>query len=246
MTDQSNIITELPQRIYRRHEIPIADYLMSHQQALKEDYLKNFKSLEEAVRSDIETVPSFSEFRTDIADISKKYLVQDTDTTPDLSRWLVRNFKYRHGENPDLRWDTPEQTMKENFPTAWKLMQEYGEDCTIVSYSILAPRSVINRHTGPENRSGELIRIHIPLIIPQGDIFFEVYGEEIQWTDLFGFNNQFVHSAHNNTSEWRLCFLIDIRRTRAGLSPGVPYDDIKHLDNVSDLVEEYKVKINYK
>jgi aspartyl/asparaginyl beta-hydroxylase (cupin superfamily) len=111
-------------------------------------------------------------------------------------------------------------------------MHEYGDDCPIANYSILAPNSVINRHTGIENRSGEFIRIHIPLIVPQGEIFFEVYGEEVRWDDIFAFNNQFVHSAHNYTDQYRLCFLIDIRRTRAGLPPGVPYDAISHLDEV--------------
>ena len=103
-------------------------------------------------------------------------------------------------------------------------MQEYGDDCPILNYSILAPRSAILRHTGPENRSGRFIRIHIPLIVPEGDVFLEVDGEEVTWKDLFGFNNQYAHSAYNLTDEWRLIFLIDIDRQRAGLPPGEPYN----------------------
>ena len=227
----------LPQRIFRKHEIPIADYLMSHQQALKDEYLKNSKSLEEAICCSKETVPFISKSRTDLTDYSKEWLVQDIDTTPDLNRWLVRSFK-NHGPIDDhaVSFETAEQSV-EQFPTVHKLMQEYGDDCSLVGYSILAPRSIINRHgLEPENRSDEFIRMHIPLIIPEGDCYFEVAGEIIKWTNLFGFNNQFLHSAHNNTDHWRLCFLIDIRRARAGLPPGVPYDVLKNFENISELV----------
>jgi aspartyl/asparaginyl beta-hydroxylase (cupin superfamily) len=123
----------------------------------------------------------------------------------------------------DISFTAPEEEM-EKYPTARKLIQEYGDNCPIASYSVLAPNTILQRHTGVENRSGEFIRIHIPLIIPEGDVFFEANGEEIDWSDLWAFHNQFAHSAHNNTNEWRLVFLLDIRRTFIGLEPGMPYD----------------------
>ena len=93
----------------------------------------------------------------------------------------------------------------------------------------MAPNTVLHRHTGPENRTGEYIRIHIPLIIPEGDLFFEVNGEEIDWSDIFAFNNQLAHSAHNLSNEHRMIFLIDIRRSRVGLPPGEPFNPDRHL-----------------
>jgi aspartyl/asparaginyl beta-hydroxylase (cupin superfamily) len=89
----------------------------------------------------------------------------------------------------------------------------------------MAPNTVLNRHTGPENRTGRFIRIHIPLIVPEGDVFLEVNGEEVKWDDLFGFNNQFVHSAYNNTDQYRLVFLLDLDREFIGMSPGEPWDE---------------------
>jgi aspartyl/asparaginyl beta-hydroxylase (cupin superfamily) len=88
----------------------------------------------------------------------------------------------------------------------------------------LAPQTQLHRHTGIENRTGEFIRIHIPLIVPEGDIFFECNDDEVHWDDIFAFDNQLVHSAHNLTDEGRLIYLIDVRRTRAGLPPGQPYN----------------------
>jgi hypothetical protein len=113
------------------------------------------------------------------------------------------------------------------FPTSNKLTKEFGDDCPISFYSILESNSIIKRHTGPENRDGDFIRIHIPLIVPDGAIFFEVGGEVVYWNDIFGFDNQTVHSAHNYTNHRRLVYLIDIRRSRIGMPNGRPYDQFR-------------------
>jgi len=218
-------MTNSLQKIYRRSELPLADYLMSFQQALRDEFIGDNGTLENAVKF---VKPSIY-YRSDLPEGTKNYLVQDTDGTPDISRWRARTLKHEH-KDKNLFFKESAPDMLARFPTAMKLIEEFGDDCPIANYSILAPNSVINRHTGVENRSGEFIRIHIPLIVPQGDIFFEVNDEVVHWNDIFAFNNQFVHSAHNRTNEWRLCFLIDIRRTRAGLPPGVHYDEVKHLD----------------
>ena len=65
--------------------------------------------------------------------------------------------------------------------------------------------------------SGETIRIHIPLYVPEGDIFLETEGVEIDWSDIFGFANQYIHSAHNYSNTRRLVYLIDIKRKYLGL-----------------------------
>jgi len=44
------------------------------------------------------------------------------------------------------------------------------------------------------------------------------------WNDIFGFDNQTTHSAHNYTIHRRLVYLIDIRRSRIGMEPGRPFD----------------------
>jgi hypothetical protein len=125
---------------------------------------------------------------------------------------------------------------------AWKLIQEYGDDCPICSYSVLAPMSRIERHTGPENRTGEYIRVHVPLISPEGDCFFEANGDEIDWSDIWAFHNQVAHSAHNNTKHWRLVFLIDFRRAAIGMEPGEPFDESFDEHHVEPFVRKPKAQ----
>lgn len=218
-------MTNSLQKIYRRSELPLADYLMSFQQALRDEFIGDNKTLENALKFVKPTLYNRSDLNSNVKD----YLVTSSDGTPNMSKWLSRPLKYEHKDKNMFFKESDPGTLA-RFPTAIKLIEEFGDDCPIANYSILGPNSVINRHTGVENRSGEFVRIHIPLIVPEGEIFFEVNDEIVHWNDIFAFNNQYVHSAHNKTDKWRLCFLIDIRRTRAGLPPGVRYEEVKHLD----------------
>jgi hypothetical protein len=117
------------------------------------------------------------------------------------------------------------------YPTAHALVKKYGDYCPCASYSILAPHTVLHRHTGPENRTGENIRIHLPLIIPEGDLFLEASGEEVTWDDIWGFNNQHAHSAYNNTDEWRVIFLIDLNMEHINMTPCPPFDPVIDLSS---------------
>jgi hypothetical protein len=110
-----------------------------------------------------------------------------------------------------------EKEMRERYPTAVALTEKYGEDCPISTYSVLEANTIIYRHSGAENRDSKFIRIHIPLIIPEGDCFFECEGYEIDWSDIWAFNTQRIHSAHNLTNHRRLVFIIDITRDKLGI-----------------------------
>ncbi len=212
--------------IWHRNEIPIGDYLMSFQDKLREEFMEGFSSLEQAAMTLGHTTLDRPEHN--VGKSTYDNLVQEkTDRwRPNVDGWKNVPFKYtlKDAKNNIERGVNDSDSIVQKCPTAFSLMQEYGDDCPILNYSILAPKSAILRHTGPENRSGRFIRIHIPLIVPEGDVFLEVNGEEVTWKDLFGFNNQYAHSAYNLTDEWRLIFLIDIDRERAGLQPGEPYN----------------------
>lgn len=110
------------------------------------------------------------------------------------------------------------------FPTASSLVRKYYNHCNCASYNSLEPNSHILRHSDIENRERKFIRIHVPLIIPEGDTFFEVADEEVKWDDIFGFDNASFHSAYNNTNQRRLIFLIDLSREFLGISPEIPFD----------------------
>lgn len=211
---------------WRRHELPCAEYLMSHQAGLREDFMRGFNTLEEAAKAQTTGVMKPWRLKDRIDRGFPQEEVANSVTTgdrPNMEAWRATPFRYERHDYMDISYTAPESA-RERYPTAYKLIEEYGDDCPIANYTVLAPNSVLQRHTGVENRSGEFIRIHIPLIIPEGDVFFEAMGEEIDWSDIWGFHNQFAHSAHNYTNEWRLVFLIDLRRTSIGLEPGQPYD----------------------
>ena len=228
---------------WRRHELPCAEYLMSHQDALREDFMRGYATLEEAAKAQTEAIMA-KEWRQKDR-IKRGFSAYDTENCvmtgeqANLEAWRATPFRYERHDYIDVSYTAP-PSLKERYPTAYKLIEEYGDNCPIANYTVLAPNSVLQRHTGVENRSGEFIRIHIPLIIPEGDVFFEAMGEEIDWSDIWGFHNQFAHSAHNYTNEWRLVFLIDLRRTFIGLPPGQPYDIKNESTHVPPFVRKKK------
>ena len=105
------------------------------------------------------------------------------------------------------------------YPTAFALVEAFGDACQMAGYSIVEPNAIIYRHTGVENRDAKSIRIHIPLYVPEGDIGIEVEGEIVRWDDVFSFNNQKLHSVWNDTPERRLVLLIDLSREKCELPP---------------------------
>jgi hypothetical protein len=233
----------IPQGVFRRHEIPIAEHLLTFKQGLIDDFLRGFDSLEDAIftqtRSLLHKKAERPEYNLPTPDVSGDRFAdealevlrvydKDGNSVPNPNGWRNVEFKY-HDPDANIHWNADPEYVKSTYPTAWKLIEEFGDDCPIINYSYMAPNTVLHRHTGPENRTGEYIRIHIPLIIPEGDLFFEVNGEEIDWSDIFAFNNQLAHSAHNLSNEHRMIFLIDIRRSRVGLPPGEPFNPDRHL-----------------
>lgn len=228
-----------PQAIFHRHEIPIADYLMSFQDALREEFLTIWGSLENfhnkgtfsKTNDGPQAIKTFGGKKIDtswseaIRTKSKTLNLSEdeNETVSNPSGWRVELFKYTHADK-NIKLDMNAQIRERHYPTSDKILKEFGDDCPIANYSYLAPQTQIHRHTGIENRTGEFIRIHIPLIIPKGDVFFECNDVEVTWNDIFAFDNQLVHSAHNLTDEGRLVFLLDIRRSRIGMQPGEPWN----------------------
>ena len=229
-----------PRAFWRGNELPIADLLRSYQTALRDDFMAGFSSLEEAsnyhLRPQVEVVDGREYNQTQ--QLVKTVNPDSGKHEPDATGWQVGPVKYeRHDDVMDFSFTIDEEQGK-RWPTAYKLVTHFGNDCQCSAYSVLKPNSKIDRHTGPENRTGEFIRIHIPLIVPEGDIYLEALDEEVTWDDVWGFNNQLAHSAHNNTNEYRLVFLIDLRRTAIGLDAGVPYDPDFGAESVGPFVRK--------
>jgi hypothetical protein len=208
--------------IFRQHHLINADYYMSFQEALRNEFLKNFDSLESAVKNQA-SLALDPEVRSDLSYDDEMLSSRKSGTdefVKNNSAWKTVGFKYAH-DDAGIYFNGLDDA-EDKFPTAVKFIRSLGDACPVAVYSILDPQTILNRHNGPENIRGETIRIHIPLIIPEGDVFLEVDGTEVQWDDIWGFNNQLPHSAYNLTDEYRLVFFFDIRRDSIGLVPGRP------------------------
>jgi hypothetical protein len=207
--------------IWLREELPISDELEKLIPALREEFL-NYHT--DFIDGDF---VNGKPYRNDLFDTNN---VQSSKNA-----WKIDPIKYSHPDAGIFKSGLDHLVFRNRFPTAVALTEKWGEDCPISSYSILEKNAVITRHTGIENRSGEYVRIHIPLLVPEGDIFFEVEGVEIDWSDIFAFDNQFVHSAHNYSNYRRLVYLLDIKRSALGIEPGEPTDFTRY-DSVEPFV----------
>lgn len=201
------------QRVYRRKDVPYFDFLDQFIDGLRDDFLKAHTDYQNKTKL-IEGL-ELSRPPTEGATETILYGLSSPDAWS--SAWL----KYQTAHDAQEHFNIANI---EKYPTAKKLIKEVlGSECGIALYSVTEPMSVIGRHTDPENRENKFIRIHIPLIMAKGDVFIEIGGEEADYSDIFGFNNQYMHSAHNYTKDRRLIFLIDIRREFLGLPSATWY-----------------------
>jgi hypothetical protein len=207
-----------PKRYWRRDDLPsIFNYLIGFKENLIQDFLQGHSSLEEAIKV-TKLSPIIGSYRTELMDIDISKLAYNT-AGPNLNGWRGVGSYVHKKLGHEILFDFS------NYPTANAIVEEFKGNVGIVTYVVLDPNTIIGRHTDNDNRDGEYLRIHIPLIIPEGDVFFECFGEITKWDDIFGFNNQLVHSAYNYTDKHRLVFVIDLRKTAIGLEPGEPFDE---------------------
>jgi hypothetical protein len=202
--------------IYKRNELSCADFIMSFQQGLLDDFLQHQKSLESPEHQDF--ILNYSKCRPDIpVEVLEKVFSTKKNnkwvSDADLMTGIGIKYDFRHVPES---WEPPEN-LKTFYSSAVKLTDHYGDLCPNAGYSILPANSIFGTHTDTEMKDRKFIRIHIPLIIPPGEIFLQVDQEKVYWTDIFAFNGQVPHSAHNLSNEWRLIFLMDLDYTAAGI-----------------------------
>ena len=213
--------------IYRRDSFPReADFILSFKDRLRDEFLLYHPDFidglfEKGIPVDQITINGASQFATP-------------------SAWKTTPIKYQY----DTKNVTIDSEVAQFFDAAISLTNYYGDDCCVSGYSIIESNSTINRHIDIENETGEYVRVHLPLIIPDGEVFLEVAGEIVYWNDIFAFNHQIAHSAYNCTPHRRLIFLMDIRRSRLGLPPGQPYNEIRDKLNIPPFVFDMKVGLN--
>lgn len=209
------------QTIYRGKQLPFADYFESKRVALAAEFLleyPEFDSPEPLHNLDI---------------LQNKITTTLGNSTRSGPPWELLQIKGTYHFNGPYRpglYSIDEARSK--FPTATSFVDYFGEAVRSISYSVLEPHSTIARHWDHENREGKFIRVHIPLIIPSGDLGIEVNGEVVDWSESFGFNNLQLHSAWNFTDHRRLILILDLERSYIGLPDEPPWTQATNAGTV--------------
>jgi hypothetical protein len=192
---------------YYRKDIHIADWLLSFREKLVEEFLARHPDFLNGNFANGESI---------------KHLA-----SPRYESWKLDGIKYSWPERGVECYPGKEYPAEilEIYPTACHIADELGDHCPILQYSVIEPNMHIPRHSGPENTHSKHLRIHVPLIIPEGNIWFECEGHDIDWSDLWAFNNQYTHSAYNRSDTRRLILLVDVSREFLGIAPASPFDE---------------------
>ena len=76
-------------------------------------------------------------------------------------------------------------------------------------FSCLEPNVETSLHKGHNNK---IVRVHIPMIIPDGDTAIKIDNKIVKWhnNDYFIFDDTFYHQAWNRTNNNRIVLLIDV------------------------------------
>jgi len=95
------------------------------------------------------------------------------------------------------------------FSQTFNLLKSYKEITSVAIARFPAGR-IIPLHRGYPM----LIRIHMGLIVPEGDIGFCVKGEKRKWENgkCLAFNDSSEHTAWNNTEVDRINLIVDVLR----------------------------------
>lgn len=154
-----------------------------------------------------------------------------------MDNWHAMNLIWKPTIVEDISEVSEDRMLlnRSRLPVLRNIIKKYDEYINVITYSMIAPNSVVLRHTGHENPNGKTLRLHFPLYVPEGDIFLEVNDEEIQFNEApFAFNNQIVHSAHNRTGKHRLVMILDLHRPFLGIPNSYHVTKLQELVGCKD------------
>ena len=114
----------------------------------------------------------------------------------------------------------------QNFPLLMNVIEKIDGVITVM-LSKLIPDAWISPHSGYENYSNKILRYHLGLLIPEGDLGFRVNSKIKYWENgkSFIFDDSLVHSAWNFSKHDRYILLVDFIR-----------NDKENLESLTDLI----------
>jgi aspartyl/asparaginyl beta-hydroxylase (cupin superfamily) len=169
----------------------------------------------------LETFPQFKILEENYEGILKELkAVMTNEKTGIFEPWIERNL---YEESNEEGWNVAPlmiggvviQERSSLFPLLMKLINNI-QGIMSVSFSLLKPDTHIVPHKGYDDYSEKVLRYHMGLIIPDGDVGIRVENELRTWQEgkSFVFDDYMVHEAWNYTEEDRIVLIIDFLREK--------------------------------
>jgi len=99
----------------------------------------------------------------------------------------------------------------DNLPTLKKIVQDLGDDISLLHVSIFLPGTELEEHEGI---SKGVYRYHYGLSIPDGDTGMTIERRPFKWEERSGyiFDDTLKHTSFNRTNKMRIVILADLPR----------------------------------
>jgi beta-hydroxylase len=111
-------------------------------------------------------------------------------------------------------WDN---SNKVKYPLFNNFIESFGEQCRSAGFSILEPGGEVLTHVDTEEDHERYVIVHIPLLIPTGDVGFKENDETGKWVEGSSFilDVESPHSIWNFTNEPRIVILLELLKEYA-------------------------------
>jgi aspartyl/asparaginyl beta-hydroxylase (cupin superfamily) len=106
---------------------------------------------------------------------------------------------------------------KSKYPLFTSFIESFGEKCRGAGFSILEPGGEVLSHTDTEEDHERYVIVHVPLIVPDGDVGLTENDERTTWVEGSSFilDVESPHSIWNFTSESRVVILLELLKEYA-------------------------------
>jgi aspartyl/asparaginyl beta-hydroxylase (cupin superfamily) len=139
----------------------------------------------------------------------KEYCLNENIKKTSIPDWSEDPIPSQEWQSVGLWWNyKPRKLYQKHFPLTTSLV-EIGPTHKATGHLLLKPNSSTPKHNHKD--WGNKVILHLPLIIPEGDVGFWIDGNIYRWTvgKLFSFNITKDHQGFNNTDKNRVLLVMD-------------------------------------
>lgn len=111
-------------------------------------------------------------------------------------------------------WD---EINKAKYPLFNIFIETFGEQCRSAGFSILEPGGEVLTHTDTEEDHERYVIVHVPLVVPNGNVGLKENDELSTWVEGSSFilDVESPHSIWNFTNEPRVVILLELLKEYA-------------------------------